>query len=552
MAVSKTDVIYPCYFSKAYGIPTDQAWILLKLFFIYRILLTSVFLAFVFFPLERFPFGPIDYSFYKLISISYFTLTTITGVILFTRWLTYTSQAQVMIFTDIIAIPLIMLACGGATSNIGILLVMSITFSGILIGGRCAMLFAALATLAMLSEQTYLIHTQKYSMASYTEAGLLGAACFTTALLAYILAQRSEQNQLIAQQHKQTILKLEELNQSIIQHLQSGIIITNRQHQIQLSNQTALRILNFEATPAELSTISITLAEAFESWLNNSGANLIQIETNQQNQVHSRFSFLPTAQEMLYMIMFEDVALYNQRLQQSKLASLGRLTASIAHEIRNPLGAISHAGQLLIESPELGKSEQRLLEIIQTHTQRINSIIEEILQLSRRKTSERHKVSVNNWLNDFLQQFMTYRNANPDQFSLKLSIDDLQAFIYPDHLEQIMNNLCENAFKHNNSTNPHLTIRSERNQQGIWIYIIDNGEGISRNNLEHLFEPFFTTSASGTGLGLYICKELAELNQAKLSYHPRELDAANLPDNEENLNHFRLCLPDAQQPGLEL
>lgn len=552
MAASKTDVIYPCYFSKAYGIPTDQAWILLRLFFIYRVLLASVFLTFVFFPLEQFPFGPINYSLYRLISISYFTLTIITGIILFSRWLEYTSQAQFLIFTDIIAIPLIMLACGGTSGNIGILLVMSITFSGILIGGRCAMLFAALATLAMLSEQTYLIQTQQYSMASYTEAGLLGAACFTTALLAYILAQRSEQNQLIAQQHKQTILKLEELNQSIIQHLQSGIIITNRQHQIQLSNQTALRILNLEATPAELSNISIPLAEAFESWLGNSEANLIQIETSQQNHIHSRFSLLPTAQEMLYMIMLEDVALYNQRLQQSKLASLGRLTASIAHEIRNPLGAISHAGQLLMESPQLGKAEQRLLEIMQTHTQRINSIIEEILQLSRRKTSERHKVSVNNWLKDFLQQFITYRDANPEQFSLKLSKDNLLAFIDPDHLEQIMNNLCENALKHNSSVSPRLIIRTERNMQGIWIYVIDNGEGISRNNLEHLFEPFFTTSTSGTGLGLYICKELAELNQATLSYHPREPHSTNLTDHEDNLNQFRLCLPDAQQPGLNL
>lgn len=552
MSSSKTDVIYPCFFSKAYGIPTDQAWNLLKFFFLYRTLLASCFIVLAYFPLTLPPFIYLDHQLFKLTSLGYFSLTLMAGISILTRRPAYTPQAQLLILTDIVAITLIMHGCGGVNSGIGILLVISITFGGILIGGRCAMLFAALATIAILTEQTYAVHTHKSAIATYTGAGLLGAAFFTTALLAYILAQRSEQNQLITQQHKQTILKLEELNQSIIQHLQSGIIITNRHQQIQMSNQSTLRLLNITAIPEQLREISTPLADAFEGWLTDPGNNFIRIQTANQNQIHSRFSFLPTQQEMLYMVMLEDVALYNQRLQQSKLASLGRLTASIAHEIRNPLSAITHAGQLLAECPTLPKQDQRLLEIIQTHSQRINGIIEEVLQLSRRKTSQRHKIAINEWLTQYLENFIIYQYANPEQITVKLSSENLQALIDPDHLEQIMNNLCQNAFKHNHASIPHLTIITEPSNRGICINIADNGEGISPANLEHLFEPFFTTSATGTGLGLYISKELAELNEAYLTYHPPLSQHIFGHLNEKSLSYFQLCLPDAQQPTLAL
>ena len=204
-----------------------------------------------------------------------------------------------------------------------------------------------------------------FNPTSYTYAGMLGASFFTIALLSYILAKRSEQTLQLADQQKNTIIKLEELNQYIIQHLQSGIIITNKNQQVQMANEASLRLLNLSVLPINLGDISEHLSRAFESWLANPEQDFVLLQLSNQSEIHSRFMPLPTVHEFFYMIIFEDIALYNQRLQQSKLASLGRLTASIAHEIRNPLGAISHAGQLLSENPHLSIQDMRLTEIIQ-------------------------------------------------------------------------------------------------------------------------------------------------------------------------------------------
>lgn len=544
----QSDIIYPCPLSKGYGIPTSEAWAMLKVFLIYRLLLSSALLLLVYFPLQ---FSPLDYlnpQLFKISSFAYVVLTLLGGVGAFTRIIPYTPQAQLLIFTDIIVITFILHACGGIASGIGMLLVISITFGGILIGGHCAMLFAAIATLAILTEQTYALRTHAFQTTSYSEAGMLGAAFFTTALLAYVLAQRSEQSQLIAQQHKQTILKLEKLNRAIIQHLQTGIIITDQDQKIQMANHAALRLLDRVTTPpANLQDISIVLTAAFERWQNNVEQNIMLLPLPDQVQIHCRFTLLPTHQEILHMLTLEDNALYNQRLQESKLASLGRLTASIAHEIRNPLGAISHAAQLLAECPTLPEQDLRLTQIIQNHSLRMNGIIEDILQLSRRKTSQRQKIAVNQWLQDYVNNFQRFQHLEATQLTLNLSNQMLYVLIDPDHLQQIMDNLCLNAFKHNQAPNPHLTLNIEQSTQGICINIIDNGILINPKSAEHLFEPFFTTSKTGTGLGLYISKELAELNQATLSYH-----VLHTSPMSEYSNHFRLCLNNAEQTTVDL
>ncbi len=240
--------------------------------------------------------------------------------------------------------------------------------------------------------------------------------------------------------------------------------------------------------------------------------------------------------------MLVDIALYNQQVQQSKLASLGRLTASIAHEIRNPLGAISHAGQLLAENALLSIQDRRLTEIIQTHSVRVNHIIEDILQLSRRTDSRREKIRLNAWLDNYRRNFSLEHSVNLDAFMLLLPAESLCGLIDPGHLRQIMDNLCRNALKYGKPQAGPIILRVLVAQQMPCIEIIDNGSGISREHQSHLFEPFFTTSTSGTGLGLYISKELAELNQAKLSYY--------LTDDKRSC--FRLCLLNAEQTLIDI
>ncbi len=542
MPANSTETIYPCPISSGYGIPAQQAWLLVKVYLIYRIILACL-LVFLFYGRLGFSLTNIDNNqLFAFSSHSYLIISVISGTCIIWQLTSYATQAQLLIFTDILILTLLMHACGGINSGIGTLLAVSIAASGLLIGGRCAMFFAALASLAVLTEQIFADYTDSFASTAYTYAGMLGASFFTIALLSYILAKRSEQTLQLADQQKLTIDKLEELNQYIIQHLQSGIIIINKQQTIQMANAASLQLVNLPLLPASLGGISEQLAQAFGAWQANPEQQLVQLQLPNQSEIHCRFMSLPIVSEFFYMIILEDIALYNQRLQQCKLASLGRLTASIAHEIRNPLGAISHAGQLLSENPHLPIQDMRLTEIIQTNAIRISQIIDDILQLSKRTDSRREKLYLKPWLTHYLNNFMPEHGITADAFKLSQTDEPLCAFMDPGHLRQIMDNLCQNALKYGKPETGPIILQTFTLKQAPCIEIIDNGTGISHEQIKHLFEPFFTTSDSGTGLGLYISRELAELNQAKLSYYL----------NEEKRSCFRLCLLNADDTKIEI
>ena len=545
MTPNQANTIYPCPFSKGYGIPVEQAWSLLKVFFFYRLIVSSLFVILLFNPLG-FPLLDIQNTqLFSYTSECYLGLTILSGICVFWRLPSYTSQAQIVIFTDIIFITLLMHASGGINSGIGMLLAASIAAGGLLIGGRCALLFAALASLAVLTEQLYSIRTHTFSNTSFAYAGMLGASFFTIAYLSYVLAKWNEQSKILASQHERTISNLEELNQYIIQHLQSGIIILNSRQQIKICNQAALTILNCTDSiyqPLHLIDISEQLSTSFKLWLTDITQDFALIRLPDQNQIHIRFSVLNTHQETFHMIILEDISLYNQRLQQSKLASLGQLTASIAHEIRNPLGAISHAGQLLSEAPTLTPQDLRLTEIIQSHCDRVNKIIEDVLQLSRRHPSKKEKINLNLWVQTFLPSFIEETGCNPDNFDINEKQSDLWVYMDAGHLKQIFDNLCSNALKYGNSGKQKIIIEISLSENMPCICVLDNGSIIDTETVKHLFEPFFTTSPTGTGLGLYISKELAELNQAKLSY----------AITSKNKSSFKLCLPNADNSILEI
>jgi two-component system, NtrC family, sensor histidine kinase PilS len=206
------------------------------------------------------------------------------------------------------------------------------------------------------------------------------------------------------------------------------------------------------------------------------------------------------------------------------------------------LGAISHAGQLLSENTQLSSQDLRLTKIITTNSSRVNQIIEDILKLSRRADSVREKIDLTHWLKDYLETFYLEHTNQGYVFNLKLSDTPLWAFIDPGHLRQIVDNLCQNAVRYGQPERGDLLIRMQNSRHGPCIEVIDNGTGIPPEHLKQLFEPFFTTSPSGTGLGLYISRELAELNQAKLSYYL----------TDENRSCFRLCLQDANLTSIEI
>ena len=209
-------------------------------------------------------------------------------------------------------------------------------------------------------------------------------------------------------------------------------------------------------------------------------------------------------------------------IQQGKLASLGRLTASIAHEIRNPLGAISHAGELLSESTSIEKEDRRLLDIIHKHSGRVNSIVKSVLQLSRQEKNHIEAITLSSWLKEFEQDFKDQLGLEISPLHITTSAKFNEVFFDKNHLKQIIDNLCSNALKYgqanSNKTTIAVTTGIHLASQQSYITVTDNGKGIDKLVAQQIFEPFYTTSPSGTGLGLYISSQLAELNHAKLSY----------------------------------
>jgi two-component system sensor histidine kinase PilS (NtrC family) len=221
------------------------------------------------------------------------------------------------------------------------------------------------------------------------------------------------------------------------------------------------------------------------------------------------------------LIFLEDCTEVQKQAQQLKLASLGRLSASIAHEIRNPLGAISHAAQLLGESKTLGKGEVRLCETIQNHSVRMNDVIENVLQLSRRKSAEPKIIVLVQWLSGFVAEFETNWQEK-SEITVVLKPKDIVIKADPLHLSQVLANLCQNGLRYSKKKTGEskLLIRGGKDPQTLlsFLEIIDYGHGVEEELVSNLFEPFYTTETTGTGLGLYVSKELCAANDARLNY----------------------------------
>jgi two-component system sensor histidine kinase PilS (NtrC family) len=536
------ETIYPCPFSKGYGIPSQQAWLLLKIFLLYRVILAGLLIILYQSEFLALLIRPNYLQLYHYSSKFYLILTIVSGFFAFWSILNYSLQTQSIIFVDIVAITLIMHSCGGINSGFGILLAGSLAASGLLIGGRCSMVFAALATVSIFTEQVYAIRLNEVSVSTYPTVGMLGATFFITALLSYVLAKRSEQSQLLANKQQQTIVRLQALNQYIIQHFQSGIIIVNQPLQILIINEATLGLFSHPKQPLTLPQVSKSLTLLFQKWLQHKNQDFFVLQRPEQASLHLRFSVINTDNEHFYMIMLEDISLHNQRLQQGVLASLGRLTANIAHEIRNPLSAITHASQLLLESTDFSPQNSRLTEIIVNHSQRMNKIINDILASSKRRPSKRTKIILNDFLSAYLKEFILAQQIEAGCLVLKLSELSLSTQIDEGHLKQIMDNLCQNALKYGRSGTEKIMIELSEVNAHPCIELIDQGHLLTSAVVSRLFEPFFTTSTTGTGLGLYLSRELAELNQASLTYQV----------NKQQKNSFRLQLAQADPTKIEL
>jgi two-component system, NtrC family, sensor histidine kinase PilS len=513
--------------SNSHDSSRSHGWRLLRLSFLYRLILSFSLIAL--FATEWGPLflGSHSPGLFALVGVSYFGLVAASGIPLYLRTPNPQKQSYLLVYLDIFAITLLMHASGGVTTGLGMLLVISIAFGSAVMRGRTALAFAAIATFCILGEQLYSQIKGIFETTAYTQAGILGASFFAMAILADALARNLRESEKLASQRELDMANLEQLNEHIIQHMQAGIIVVDIHDRVRLMNEYAWYLLGMpEADTGQLlEQASHELTAALASW-NSEKINQPKTfhTTPGRRELQAKFTRLGGEPQAGTLIHIEDTATLTLRAQQMKLASLGRLTVSIAHEIRNPLGAISHAQQLLGESDRLDQADMRLNEIIRTNANRVNDIIESVMNLSRRQQSQVDNIKLSSMLNDFLEEFMHTNELGEDAVQVSVQPQDTMVQADPTQLRQLLTNLCENSICHFHLELDKLRIvissGIDTESGRAFLQIVDNGPGIKQEVAKQIFEPFFTTRNAGTGLGLYIAKELSEANSLELEYKP--------------------------------
>lgn len=521
----------------------EPPWQSLHIFNLYRFITVSIITTTFFLTdLRETTFGIYLPGVFTYSILAWLIIALVNGFLSHQRWPRFYWQTTITILLDIGFITLLTYSSGGLGSGLSSLMLVTIAASSILFNGKESFTFAAIATLSLLAMHSHQILVEPYHTDyGFTYVGLLGIGLFAIALLIYSLAKTIRKSEMLAVQHSLRLNELSTINKLIIQQMSTGILVIDHNNKILLQNDVALHLLAHDAdiTGCFLSDISIYLHTQIQSWRQNPLIDSPPFKIKQKtSKILPRFIHISKAPTAIIAIFLEDMAQLAHQTQQIKLASLGQLTANIAHEIRNPLNAIQHAGQLLGESQNLDPQNQRLTDIIQNQVQRLNTIVENVLSLSRKQDITLEHLDISRWLVNFVNTITDEYHLEPDDIRLHLNDDHLHAQLDHSHLEQILTNLCNNSVRHTeNATDKdyRLEISCCHNKatHRIELNVIDTGPGINKNNQEKLFEPFFTTESTGTGLGLYIAHELCELNHGHLSY----IDTAGKGA------HFRLEFP---------
>jgi len=435
-----------------------------------------------------------------------------------------------MLIGDIFIITLLIYTSAGVGSGLGLFIIVTIASGSIMIRGRISTFLAAVATIAIIYSELYLALLLENAPNQFIQTGILGIILFSTSLYIQTLTDRIYKAAILAEKQASDIVDLEKLNNEIIQRMRTGVLVVDSEHKILTMNSQARSSLSLyfgreidsqEAQPINLPSV---LEQELSLWKINPNRQPQPIVIpNSNKQVQLNFAFLDPNTDSNIIIFLEDNRQIVQRVRQMKLASLGRLTASIAHEVRNPLGAISHASQLLKESENVVEEDQRMISIILDHCDRVNMIIEDVLDASRHNDTSPSKISLNEWLPRFVEN---YRSTHELCDDVDCSFEgEVIVNVITGQLEQVLNNLFDNGLRYSKKLTGKATLQviagvdTKDDDIQPFLHIIDDGSGIDEEAEPLLFEPFHTTEATGTGLGLYISKELCEANQSQLVYN---------------------------------
>lgn len=508
---------------------SDENWKLLYFFNLYRAILGTLASAVALSPLKVSPFGEKEPILFAVFSILYLVIALIGMGMARARITDFESQATFFAFADIAILTLMLHASGGLSSGMGLLLVIAVAAASLMLDKRFTVFFAALATIAIGLEHNWeALRGGPWITDGYPQLAMLGLGLFGTAGIGFGLANRLRKTEALAIRRGVDLANLAQVNGLIIQHMQSGVIVCDQVGHVRMINKAAKTFLAINQTLAPhalLTDLSADLASQLFKWMEHRDNRIRQLlRTRSGYTLLPRFVALGTERDTGILIFLEDTSILRQQAQQLKMAALARLTASIAHEVRNPLGAITNAAQLLSENSTTGPEDQRLVRIIEDQSRRLNAIVENVMQLSRRDHLNPLKFDLQRWLAEFAPQFCELSKI-PAQAIVVLGEAGISIYVDPDQLYQVVANLCQNAIRHSPPFTEKPLIELEAGideETRPTLDVIDWGSGIKPEIVDNIFDPFFTTTPKGTGLGLYIARELCEGNGARLDYHPGE------------------------------
>lgn len=464
------------------------------------------------------------------VALFYLSFGLLSVILVRRRLLTAHLQTIVQATIDIACLIMLLHACGGISSGLGSLLFVPVGSLAFLLPPRSALFLAAMAAIAVLLHTIWQQLSGLADINVYATAGFLGLVLFTIAASASVLATRVRESEALVRQRDVDLANLADLSQYIVQHLRESLLVVDAGDKIRLINESAAEILgDTQAVPGALvGEVSPRLLYSLSTWRQGGQPDVSPssfVAADGARVIQPHFAPLGGTDPGPTLIFLEDTSLLAERVQQSKLAALGRLSASIAHEIRNPVGAMSHAGQLLAESPNLTADDHRLTDIIRNNSLRVSTIINNVLQLSRREATKPARLSLGDWLEDFLPEFCETMQVPAEQIVIHEESEDLEVRFDPSHLHQVVWNLCDNAVKYAEAGDGiKFEIKLARLSPSYrpYLQVADWGPGIEPAAADRIFEPFFTGNKGGTGLGLFISRELCQVNRAVLLYEPRD------------------------------
>jgi two-component system, NtrC family, sensor histidine kinase PilS len=407
--------------------------------------------------------------------------------------------------------------------GVALMLLFNIGAAALLLPLRLGMGMACAASLALAGVYLWSLIAERAPPRPLAEVMMFAVSFLAIAALSHQLRQRVSMTQALADRRGEEATRLAEINELIIRRMRTGVLLVDRDGQMKLANEAAMLLLGDGAVGTlELTQAAPELALRLAEWLRTGINNEAPMRMG-----HEQFELVPRFARLLAnsdntLIFLDDTSLVSRRAESLTLAAMGRFSASLAHEIRNPLAAISYAAQLLEESRDLPDGDRRMVQIIHQQCMRTNSIVESVLGLARRERATAEHIELVALLRAFIDEFKQTVPDETDNIALAAPLPNVSALIDSKHLHQIVTALVQNARRHGHLPGEaaRITLHVYKIEDTPVIDVMDRGPGISESIVPQLFRPFFTTSQHGTGLGLYIARELCRANGAALDHVP--------------------------------